>query len=162
MQGKATILGHPIHPILVSFPIGFFVGALVCDIIYAFTHGPLWPTLSVALIGFGIVGALLAAVFGFLDYLTAPMSDDAKRVATTHMILNLIGVVIFLTAFFVRYDKPPSTAGFVWTVIGVIVVGLSGALGGHLSYHYGVGVDDEAVPPRRRVGSGTGSTAVGR
>ena len=148
MQGKATIMGHPIHPMLIPFPIGFFVGALVCDIISIWSNAPFWPTMSVALIGFGIIGALLAAVFGFLDYFTAPMSADAKRTATTHMLLNLISVVVFAIAFFVRYEKPPSTAGYALTVIGVIILAITGSLGGHLSYHFGVGVSDDTVPPR--------------
>ena len=151
MQGKATIFGHPIHPMLIPFPIGFFVGALVSDIIFAFTHGPVWPTLSVILIGFGVISALLAAVFGFVDYFTARMSEGAKKVATTHMLLNLLAVVLFAIAFFVRYDKPPSVAGYVLTVIGVLILAVTGSLGGHLSYHYGVGVDDAAVPPRERL-----------
>jgi uncharacterized membrane protein len=155
MQGKATLFGHPIHPILVSFPIGFFVGALISDIISAFSHTPVWPALSVVLIGFGVIGALLAAIFGFTDYLTAPMSDEAKRTATTHMILNLIVVALFIIAFFVRYDRPQTALGYVLTVAGVIVLGIAGFLGGHLSYHYGVGVADEKAPPERRLPSGT-------
>jgi uncharacterized membrane protein len=145
MQGKATIGGHPIHPMLIPFPIGFFTGALVCDVILWFTHNPFWPQVSVALIGFGIVGALLAAVFGFIDYGTAPMSDAAKSTATRHMVLNLLTVVIFAVALWLRWNDNVSTAGIVLTVIGVIVLGVSGYLGGHLAYHYGVGVDQRSA-----------------
>jgi len=156
MQGKATLMGHPIHPMLIPFPIAFFVGALVCDIISAFGNAPMWPTISVVLIGFGIVGALVAALFGFTDYLTAPMSADAKKTATAHMLLNLVVVAIFAIAFFLRYDKPPSTAGYVVTVLGVVVLAISGSLGGHLVFHHGVGVDDRTVPPDRLIrGTGT-------
>jgi len=142
MQGKATIFGHPIHPILVPFPIGFFVGALVCDIISVFRPGALWPSMSVALIGFGIIAALLAAIFGFADYLTAPMPAAAKKTATAHMVLNLIMVVVFAVAFIVRYQAPTSTAGYLLTVLGVIVLGIAGSLGGHLAYHHRVGVEE--------------------
>jgi uncharacterized membrane protein len=145
MQGKATIGGHPIHPMLVPFPIGFFVGALVCDVIFWFTHNPFWPQVSVVLIGFGIVGALLAALFGFIDYGTAPMSDAAKSTATRHMVLNLSTVVIFAVALWLRWADNVSTTGIVLTVIGVIVLAVSGYLGGHLSYHYGVGVDQNSA-----------------
>ena len=93
MQGKATLFGHPLHPILIPFPIGFFVGALISDIISAFSGAPIWPSLSVVLIGFGIVGALVATLFGFVDYFSAPMSNNAKKVATTHMLLNLLTVL---------------------------------------------------------------------
>lgn len=145
MQGKATIAGHPIHPMLVALPIGFFVGALVCDIILGLTHNPFWPTLSVVLIGFGIVGALLAALFGFVDYATAPMSAPAKAIATRHMILNLLAVVIFAVAFWLRLSDNVSSTGIVLTVIGVLALAVSGWLGGHLSYHYGVGVEQSDV-----------------
>ena len=147
MQGKATVLGHPIHPMLIPFPIAFFVGALVCDIISAFNPAPLWPSMSVILIGFGIIGALLAAVFGFTDYVTIPMSANAKKTATSHLVLNLLVVAIFVAAFLVRYHHSPTTAGYALTVMGVIVLGVSGALGGHLSYHYRMGVrePEEAI-----------------
>lgn len=149
MQGKATIAGHPIHPMLVTLPIGFFVGALVCDIILGFTHNPFWPSVSVVLIGFGIVAALLAALFGFTDYLTAPMPADAKATATRHMIFNLIAVVVFAVAFWLRWSDNVSTIGIVLTVVGVLILAVSGWLGGHLSYHYGVGVERSADRPTR-------------
>lgn len=145
MQGKATIGGHPIHPMLVPLPIGFFVGALICDIILAFTHNPFWPQMSVVLLGFGIVGALLAALFGFVDYGTAPMSAEAKTTATRHMVLNLLAVVIFAVAFWLRLGDNVSTIGIILTVVGVVVLGVSGYLGGHLAYHFGVGVEQSTA-----------------
>jgi len=144
MQGKATVAGHPIHPMLIAFPIGFFVGAVVCDIILAVTHNSFWPAMSVALIGFGIVGALVAALFGFIDYATAPMPAEVKATATRHMVLNLLAVVIFAVAFWLRLGDNVSTTGIVLTVAGVLVLAVSGWLGGHLSYHYGVGVEPGA------------------
>ncbi|HYW54456.1 MAG TPA: DUF2231 domain-containing protein [Dongiaceae bacterium] len=147
MQGKATIAGHPIHPMFVALPIGFFVGALVCDIILALTHNPFWPTVSVVLIGFGIVAALLAALFGFIDYFTAPMTGDTKATATRHMILNLVAVVIFAIAFWLRWSDNVSGIGIALTVLGVLVLAVSGWLGGHLSYHYGVGVEPSSERP---------------
>ncbi len=82
MQGKATFNGHPIHPMLIPFPIAFFVGALISDIISHWGDPVFWPRVSLVLIGFGIVGALAAAIFGFTDYLTAPLSAEAKKTAT--------------------------------------------------------------------------------
>lgn len=145
MQGKATIAGHPIHPMLIPLPIGLFVGAIVCDIILGFTGNPFWAQVSVVLIGFGIVGALLAAVFGFVDYFTAPMPADAKATATTHMLLNLLAVVVFAAAFWIRLGNNVSTAGIALTVIGVLVLAVGGYLGGHLSFHFGVGVEADAL-----------------
>jgi uncharacterized membrane protein len=151
MQGKATIGGHPIHPMLVPLPIGFFVGALICDIILAFTHNPFWPQVSVVLLGFGIVGALLAALFGFVDYGTAPMSAEAKATATRHMALNLLAVVIFAVAFWLRLGDNVSTIGIILTVVGVVVLGISGYLGGHLAYHFGVGVEQSVAESSARL-----------
>ncbi len=153
MQGKATLMGHPIHPMLIPFPIAFFAGALISDIISHFSDNGLWPNMSLALIGFGIIGALVAAVFGFVDYATAPMSETAKKTATTHMAMNLLVVGIFVAAYFIRAGHPPSAFGYILTVLGVLVLLVSGALGGHLSYHFGVGVEMEAARSENRTGA---------
>jgi uncharacterized membrane protein len=134
MQGKATIAGHPIHPMLVAFPIGFFAGAVISDIITLAGHPDFWPRMSVALIGFGIIAALLAAVFGFVDYFTAPMPPPAKKTATTHMIINLIVVVVYVIAFFLRMANPVSALGYVLTFGGLVLLVVSGWYGGHLAY----------------------------
>jgi len=134
MQGKATILGHPIHPMLVSFPIGLFGGALVSDVISIWGDKTFWPQLSLWLIAFGIVAALLAAVFGFIDYLTAPMPPATKRIATAHMVLNLVVVAFYIAAFAVRYAAPVSLLGYVLTYVALGTLVASGWYGGHLVY----------------------------
>lgn len=134
MQGKATLAGHPIHPMLVGFPIGFFGAVLVSDIISIWGNPAFWPRVAMWLIAFGVIGALVAAVFGFVDYLTAPMSAAAKRTATTHMILNLTVVALYIAAFFVRYANPISTLGYVLTYVGLATLVVSGWYGGHLVY----------------------------
>lgn len=139
MQGKATLAGHPIHPMLVPFPIGFFGGAVISDIITFAGHPDFWPRMSVALIGFGIIAALLAAVFGFVDYFTIPMEPPVKKTATTHMILNLVVVVIYVVAFLVRRGDPVSGLGYLLTFGGLILLVASGWYGGHLAYVGGVG-----------------------
>jgi uncharacterized membrane protein len=93
MQGKATLADHPIHPMLVGFPIGFFGAVLVSDVISIWGNPAFWPHVSTWLIAFGVVGALLAALFGFVDYFTAPMSRAVKRTATTHMVPVYVGLV---------------------------------------------------------------------
>jgi uncharacterized membrane protein len=119
---------------LVAFPIGFFGGVLVSDIISIWGGATFWPVMSVWLIAFGVIGALVAAVFGFVDYFTIRMSDAVRRTATTHMILNLIVVVLEVAAFFVRYPNPTSTLGYVLTYVGIGVLLASGWYGGHLAY----------------------------
>lgn len=134
MQGKATLAGHPLHAMFVSFPIGFLGGVLVTDIISIWGNPAFWPRMSVWLIAFGVISALVAAVFGLIDYLTAPMSAAAKRTATTHLILNLIVVALYVAAFFVRFANPISTLGYVLTYVGLATLLVSGWYGGHLAY----------------------------
>jgi uncharacterized membrane protein len=77
---------------------------------------------------------LVAALFGFVDYLTAPMSAAAKKTATTHMILNLTVVAFYVAAFFVRFANDVSMIGYVLTYIGLALLVVSGWYGGHLVY----------------------------
>ncbi|MBV9233588.1 MAG: DUF2231 domain-containing protein [Candidatus Eremiobacteraeota bacterium] len=134
MQGKATVARHPLHPMLVAFPIGLFGGVLVSDVISIWADRPFWSHMALWLIAFGVIGALLAAVFGFTDYFSAPMSSDAKRAATTHMIVNLIVVALYVAAFFVRYGDVTSVVGYVLTYLGLALLVVSGWYGGHLVY----------------------------
>lgn len=134
MQGKATLADHPLHPMFVGFPIGFFGAVLVSDVISIWGNPAFWPRMSMWLIAFGVIGALVAAVFGFTDYLTAPMSAPVKRTATTHMILNLAVVALYIAAFFIRYANPISTLGYVLTYVGLATLVVSGWYGGHLVF----------------------------
>ena len=143
MQGKATLANHPIHPMLVAFPIGFFGAVLVSDVISIWAGRLFWPVMSTYLIAFGVIAALVAAVFGFIDYFTAPMPAAVKRTATTHMVLNLAVVVLYAAAFFVRNANGSSALGYVLTYIGLAVLVTSGWYGGHLVYAGRVGVQDE-------------------
>ncbi|MEU0090693.1 DUF2231 domain-containing protein [Kribbella sp. NPDC006257] len=142
--------GHPFHPVLVTVPIGAWVAALVFDIVSlasneeesTFAEGAYW------LIGIGIVGAVLAAVFGLLDLLAIPRGTRAFTTGLTHMTLNLIVVVLFVVNFIIRaaQDYEEATVlGFVLTLIALAILGASGWLGGKLAYTYGVRVADETT-----------------
>lgn len=143
VQGAATAGRHPIHPMLIPFPIGFFVGSLVCDIIanVSDAQAGFWFSMATWLIMFGIISALLAGVFGFVDYLTARMSQAGKRNATIHMVVNLAVVVLYIINYYVRIQDPPlTTTGYVLSVIGVLSLLYSGWLGGEMVYVNRVGV----------------------
>jgi uncharacterized membrane protein len=144
VQGKATLWGHPIHPMLVPFPIAFFVGSLIADFAYFYTDNDFWTTVGTVLIAMGIVGALAAAIFGLLDYLSAPMATQVKRVATTHLILNLVLVALYVVNFLVRRSTPEAALGYLLSVIGIGVLFFSGWLGGALAYEHRVGVKPSA------------------
>jgi uncharacterized membrane protein len=141
--------GHPFHPVLVTVPIGAWVASLVFDLMALFTdeaavfsEGAYW------LIGIGIIGALLAAVFGVLDLLTIPRGTPASRTALMHMGLNLTVVVLFVVDFAVRAAGnygAPSVPGLILTLVALALLGAAGWLGGKLAYHYGVRVADETT-----------------
>jgi uncharacterized membrane protein len=140
--------GHPLHPLFVTIPIGAWVGSLVLDIASksaddggALARGAYW------MIGVGVVGALVAALFGFLDFLALPRRTRALKVALTHMLLNLTVVAIFIASFIWRADrgawKETSAGLFVLSGVALALLLVSGWLGGMLAYHYGVRVADE-------------------
>lgn len=141
-HSTAKIAGHPIHPMLVQFPIVCFIFALVTDIIFLSNGEAMWATASRWLIGIGIIMALLAAIAGFTDFL----SDKAVQVsdAVKHMIANLCAVVLEIVNFFVRLhnDDAVRGVGIVLSIIVVLILLYSGWKGGDLVFRHGIGVDD--------------------
>lgn len=139
--------GHPFHPIAVTIPIGAWTASVVFDLLGFFAEDPEPFALGAqVLIAIGIVGAIVAAVLGFLDYSVIPRGTRARRTALIHMLLNLGAIVLFAVNWAVRaasdHDEV-SVAGFVLTLIGLGALGISGWLGGKLAYHYGVRVATE-------------------
>lgn len=139
--------GHPFHPILVTIPIGTWVASLVFDIIGFVAEDPEpYVVASRVLILIGIIGALAAAFVGFLDYRQLVKGTAAHRTATVHMALNLGVIALFIVNLLVRWsadDEEVSVFGFILSLVALGALGLSGWLGGKLSYHYGVRVADE-------------------
>jgi len=147
MQGNpkstATIAGHPIHPMLIPFPITCLVGAFVTDLIFLSTGDRGFATASHWLIGFGIGTALLAAVFGMIDF----MGDDRVRRlghALQHMIANVAAIVVSIINFAVRLNDPGNLGELGVYLSGAVVLILvfSGWRGGDLVYVHKVGVHD--------------------
>ncbi|WP_350275567.1 DUF2231 domain-containing protein [Kribbella sp. HUAS MG21] len=140
--------GHPFHPVMVTVPIGAWVASLVFDVVAlasaskeaTFAEGAYW------LIGVGIVGAVLAAIFGLMDLLVIPRRTKAFTTGLTHMTLNLSVVVLYAINFAVRASQGYDAAGvgtFALSVVSLAALGVSGWLGGKLAYRYGVRVAGE-------------------
>jgi uncharacterized membrane protein len=154
MNTPASIRRHPVHPMLIVFPIGLWVFSLVCDLLYyAGPHNVFWQNVAFYTMAGGILGALLAAIPGFIDYLS--LTDSRlKRIATAHMVLNLVVVVLFIFNLGVRYEASPSSemVGLVLSLVGIGVLGVSGWFGGALVYENRVGVsvprDDRDIERR--------------
>jgi len=150
MAKGAHIAGHPIHPMLVVFPIGLWIFSVVCDVVYL-THlgDTTWLRAAFYALGGGIVGALLAAIPGLIDLVHI---DDAatKRIGITHMVLNLAAVAVFTIDFLIRMKRgPEADPPMIWSVLGVAVIAVSGWLGGSMVYRHGVAVDIEPTRTSR-------------
>jgi uncharacterized membrane protein len=143
-RSTAQIGGHPIHPMLIPFPITCLVGAFVTDILFLTSGDRGFATASHWLIGFGIGTALLAATFGMIDY----MGDDRIRrlgVALQHMLANVTAVVISVINFVIRLDDPASQVGSMGVFLSgavVLILLYSGWLGGHMVYRHRVAVQE--------------------
>lgn len=140
--------GHPLHPILVTVPIGAWVASLVFDLASRWAGEPeVFVKASFWLIGIGVVGALVAAVFGLLDLLTIPRGTRTFTTGIAHMALNLIVVAIYAVDFALRrgqLEQAPVPLGpLTLSVVALALLAVSGWLGGTLTYRYGVRVADE-------------------
>jgi uncharacterized membrane protein len=139
MQGKAAVRGHPVHLMLVSFPVAFWTGALGCDITGGVTHDPFWFRVSVVAIAAGTVVGALAAIAGYIDYATVAMARAARRTANGHLWWSLAAIAVFAAAWFVRAGMPGSPLGIALTAAGSAIFLIGGYFGSELSARYGVG-----------------------
>lgn len=126
---------------LVPFAIVCWIGALVTDIVYSQTALIMWSTFSAWLITVGLVFGGLAALFGLIDF----FGDGRIRrstVAIAHMVINLtVWVIELFNAFVHSRDAWTSVVptGLTLSIISVVLLAVSGWLGGHLVYRHGVG-----------------------
>lgn len=143
MRSKLHLKGHPLHPILVAFPIAFFIGTLVFDAWGYLRDNPdLWRT-GGYLEAAGVVMGLLAAVPGVVDYFSVvPPDSSAKKRATKHGLLNVGMVVLFALVWFYRRSSEEASPAVVGAeLVGVVLMGISGWLGGTLVHRNQIGVD---------------------
>ena len=146
MASPASVARHPIHPMLVGIPIGLWVFSLVSDVVHAFGGAPVWRDVAFYTMAGGIVGAVLAAIPGFVDYLGL-RDPRARRLAQTHMVMNLVIVALFVVDLWLRtWMSPDSRIPLTLSVIGVALLGISGWLGGEMVFVLGVGVDAAREP----------------
>jgi uncharacterized membrane protein len=147
MESRAKFLGHPIHPMLIVFPLGLLATSLILDIIYWIT-GNLGPaTAAYWCMGIGIIGGLVAAVPGFWDWLAIPKGTRAKRIGLWHGAGNVVVVVIFIISWLIRFYQvthAPNVVATILAVLGVALAVVTGWLGGEMVDRLGVGVDPGA------------------
>jgi len=142
MRTPASIAGHPIHPMLIVFPVGLLIFSLICDVISTRSADPSpWALVAFYTMVGGLIGALVAAVPGLIDLLS--LADKAiKKTAITHMSINLVAVALYAVNIWLRASATSSTGThFLLSVVGVGLLAVSGWLGGKMVHEYGVGVD---------------------
>jgi uncharacterized membrane protein len=146
MESKAKIFGHAIHPILIVYPLGLLSTAVIFDIIYLMTANERWPVVAFWMIVAGLIGGLIAAVFGLIDFLNIPSGTRAKRIGLYHGLVNLVTLILFAVSLLLRNSVPqsPPTTAFVFSFVGFLIALLGGWFGGELVEQLGVSVNPKA------------------
>ena len=142
MRTPANIAGHPIHPMLIPLPIGMWILSFACDLAFVFGNGdPVWSTVARYSMAGGIIGALAAAVFGFIDLMSLPA--EPRKTALVHMSINLLVVVLYVINFWLRTRSPDNPGGLVWlSLAAILLLVVSGWLGGKMVYVMRVAVSE--------------------
>jgi uncharacterized membrane protein len=141
------LFGHPIHPMLVVFPLGLLATAAIFDVLYLIAGNLAFPTVSFYMIAAGVIGGLLAAIFGFIDWLGLQGNSRAKRLGLWHGIGNFVIVVLFVISWLLRRDNAnlvPDSLALILSFAGAGLALITGWLGGELVYRLGLMVDPNA------------------
>jgi uncharacterized membrane protein len=143
---------------LVPFPVAFWTGALGTDVAGAATHDPFWFRMSVALLAMGSAGAIVAGIFGYVDYRTIPMSARARRVADFHLITSLAQIAVFPLAWYVRHRNYAAPWGIALTLVGAVLLFAGGYFGSELSNRFGIGIG--TIPDEGGEGAARGAAGL--
>jgi uncharacterized membrane protein len=147
MESRAKAMGHAIHPMLIVFPLGLLATAVIFDILYLITDRSGFTVAAGYTLAAGIIGGLIAGVFGLVDWLAIPAGTRAKRIGAWHGLGNVLVLALFAVSWLLRVnagDWDPTAAALVLSFAGFIVAGVTGWMGGELVERLGVGVDPGA------------------
>jgi uncharacterized membrane protein len=146
MKARARLFGHPIHQMLIVFPLGLLGASLAFDLAALGLDRRDLALVAYWLIVAGILSGLLAAVFGLIDWLAIPRGTRAKRIGLLHGAGNVVVVVLFAASWLLRRDAPelPEGTAIALSAVAVALSLVTGWLGGELVDRLGVGVDDGA------------------
>jgi uncharacterized membrane protein len=146
MESRTKLFGHPVHPMLVVFPLGLLATAVVFDVIRLTTGNGYWSEIAFWMMAAGIVTGLLAAPFGAIDWLAIPSGTRASRIGFVHGLGNVVVLGLFALSWWLRRDAPgvPEMAALATSFLGFFLALVTGWLGGELVDRLGVGVDEGA------------------
>lgn len=145
IESKMSFLSHPIHPMLVHFPVAALVGLMISDFIYIYTHNPFWARASFLLAGTGTIAGAFAALIGWIDQLIV---RQIRRliIASCHGVIAIMMLSCSTFNWLLRMDNMEQYIfpwGIYMSILTCIIIALTSYLGGRLVYEYGVGVDIE-------------------
>jgi uncharacterized membrane protein len=145
MFSKIKIACHPVHPMIIAYPVAFYTTSLVCFLVYASDANLFWFKVAAAANGAGIVMAIVAALLGFIDWLGIPVVIKAKRVGLNQMLCNVGALIFFAVNFFMQYKKlndpaPNASPAIPLTTIGLILTVTAGFLGWSLIQNHRIGI----------------------
>jgi uncharacterized membrane protein len=140
-QSTASIAGRPIHPMIVALPITLLVATFVCDALFYFTREPLLAMVAFYALAAGIAFAVLAALFGFIDYYGSRAIRNL-RAANIHLIGNVTIVVLSVFNLLLRYGSEGTvpTSSLIISIIVFLLIHVTGWMGWTMVYRHGVGV----------------------
>ncbi len=146
MQARAKLFGHPIHQMLIVFPLGLLATSFFFDIAHLAAGRADFATVSFWMIAAGVIGGLLAAIFGLADWLAIPTGSRAKSIGLWHGGGNVVVTVLFIISWFLRFNAPDhfTISAFILSLIAVCIALVTGWLGGELVDRLGIGVDEGA------------------
>jgi uncharacterized membrane protein len=146
MESRAKLFGHPIHQMLIVFPLGLLATALLFDLATLITGNGYWSSIAFWMIAAGVLTGLAAAPFGLVDWLAIPSGTRAKRIGAMHGVGNVIVLLLYAFSWLIRFDNPsaPGDLAFVPSFAGGGLALITGWLGGELVDRLSVGVDDGA------------------
>jgi uncharacterized membrane protein len=147
MESKAKFLGHPLHPILIVFPLGLLVTSVIFDLLSYFSILGIDPDVGFWMAVSGIIGGVGAAIFGLIDWIAIPAQTRAKSIGLFHAFASLILLILFALSAVMRSGNvthAPGLISIVLSICGLTISMLGGWLGGELVHRLNVSNDTGA------------------
>jgi uncharacterized membrane protein len=146
MRTPAQFMGHPLHPMLIAFPIALWTTSLICDFVFRVRNDVLWDTLAFYSLAGGVIGAIAAAVPGLVDFFSIPSGTLAKKKAVAHMFSNVIALGLFAMSLRLRTQlSPGALVPFILSILGFLSTAVGGWLGSSLIYKHHVAVHETGI-----------------
>lgn len=146
MESKVKLLGHPVHQMLIVFPLGLLGASVVFDLVHRIAELPSLAPVAYWTMAGGLLTGALAAPFGTIDWLAIPKGTRAKTIGALHGVGNVLVMLLFLGSWLSRHanDMTATTAATAMSIAGLALALVTGWLGGELVDRLGIGVSDGA------------------